>query len=519
MRDISRRRFLESAGAGALAAGISGACPPRRASHSRPNILLIIDDQHSPRALGWTGQTQVRTPHLDRLAQTSVCFSNAYSASPVCAPARHSIYTGRYVSEHGVLHNDRPMRDIPTMIAMLNSTGYTTANVGKMHNAPYHHRRDFQYVYHHEFFDTAGGISHYAPFLDQQIRQRGLRPDMWWNPEPGRINWLEHVHCIAGTHWLPEDITPERWITDRCMDFLRDQLEERPHNPFFLHASYFPPHHPHGPIAKYAEMYRPDEMELPPNFSQEKLDRWCTGRSRPAHMDADDLRFIRARYFGFVSQLDAEVGRLLQGLRELGLADNTVVIFVSDHGDMIGEHGRLWKDNMFDGSERVPLMIRWPGAARPRVDSTPVSHVDLAPTLLRAAGLEPPGDLPGRDLVPLLAERGSWDDRTIYAEYFAEPASKLMVRRCSHKLFAITPYGQWSDFRYSLYDLEADPWELENLADQPKHKPVMEDLKAKMDEMWRRQRRHLPERIPPPMPRSRYEITWPADPWEPVQPA
>ncbi len=168
----------------------------------RPNIVLIVDDQHNFRAGGWAGGSQVQTPSLDHLASQSVLFTNAYCNSPVCAPTRHTLYTGLYPSEHGVLCNDLPMRDgIPTLIAQLADAGYTTANIGKMHNCPYHHRRDFQYVLHHEFFVGDGGISHYGPYLRWELRRRGLKEGApWATPSPGLSNWLQDPQCIAGEH-------------------------------------------------------------------------------------------------------------------------------------------------------------------------------------------------------------------------------------------------------------------------------------------------------------------------------
>ena len=146
-----------------------------RFRHEKPNILFIICDQMSPRVMGWTGETEVKTPHLDDFSQLSYCFTNAYTTCPLCAPARHSLYTGVYPSHHWVLRNDMKMRkDITTIISMFNEKGYTTANIGKMHNAPYHNRRDFQYVLNHEFFIGSGGISHYAPYLQAEVKKRGI---------------------------------------------------------------------------------------------------------------------------------------------------------------------------------------------------------------------------------------------------------------------------------------------------------------------------------------------------------
>ena len=488
-------------------------------SAKRPNVVLIIDDQHSPRAMGYTGLTPVRTPNLDRLARGGVRFSAAYANSPVCGPARHSIYTGLYVSDHGVLRNDLPMADVPTMIAMLNRAGYTTANIGKMHNAPYHDRRDFQYVLNNEFFDTPAGISHYHAFLQSEIDGRGLVPDpSWWKAKPGTRSWLEHPRTLAGTHWLPEDVTPERWITEQSLEFVRDQLARRPEKPFFLHASYFPPHHPYGPIAKYAEMYDPAEMSLPPNFNREKLDAWCTGRNTPKSLSDDEVKWMLAHYYAFCTQLDAEVGVLLDGLDRLGVADNTIVIFLSDHGDMLGEHGMFYKGVMYEASVRTPFVIRWPGVTKARVVGTPVMHLDLVPTILRAAGIDVPENLPGRDLRPLLEGSDRWPERSVYSEYFTSRFVRLMIRRDNYKLMATGPYDRRGPMEYLLFDVVADPWEMNDLASDADHRDTLDAMRRELTSIWDRQQRGLPRQMPRVVPRSKYRIRWPADPWKPVEP-
>lgn len=519
MRDVSRRDFIRGTtiGGAALASGCAGL--GRRQRAERPNVLLIVDDQHSPRAMSWTGQTQVITPHLDQLASESVRFSNGYCNSPVCAPTRHTLYTGLYPSEHGVLHNDLPMHDVPTVTSLLNQAGYTTACIGKMHNAPYHHRRDFQYVLHHEFYLDAAGISHYAPYLAHSLKRRGIQPKPWSTPRSGRQTWLQHVDTIAFTmDRLPEDLTAERWTTDESLRFIRDQLRERPGQPFFLHASYFPPHHPYGPIPKYARMYDPDEMTLPPNYDREKLAAWCRGASTPDPMTDDNDRWMRAHYFAFCTQLDAEIGRLLDGLDGLGVAENTIVIFISDHGDLIGEHGMFYKGVMYDGSARVPFMIRWPGVSRPREVEAPVMHADLVPTILGAVGIEIPGHLPGRDLQPLLVRDNRWPDRPVYSEYFSRAASHFMIRQGPFKLIATAPYGRWEEFLYQLYNVDEDPWELNDLVSRTENRPTFARLSECLSSIWARQREFLPPEIPKVMPRSRYRIPWPANPWEPVYP-
>ncbi len=497
----------------------SGARTGAQESSSRPNVLLIIDDQHSPRAMGWTGQTQCITPSLDRLAAESVRFTGAYSNNPVCGPTRHCIYTGLYSSEHGVITNDVPMRGgIPTLMSQLNTAGYTTAIVGKMHNCPYHHRRDFQHCPNHEFFIDAAGISHYASFLNHELKERGIeRGEPWGRPREGRKNWLEDPEAVAGVNWVPEDLTAERWVTEESLNFIRGQQADRPDQPFFLHASYFPPHHPYRPIEKYARMYDPREIKLPPNFNREVLDRWSNAPNRPGPLTDDDVKRLIAYYYGFTTQLDAEIGRLLDGLDELGVVDNTIVIFTSDHGDMTSEHGEFYKGSMHEGSARVPFLMRWPGAHKPRDEDAPISHVDIPPTVLAAAGVEPDAHLPGRDLRPLIAGE-AWADRSIYSEFLMRlPFLHLMIRRGPHKLWATS--GRGGEVRYRLFNVVEDPWELRDLAEDPAHATTYRAMKDELAEQWRAQERHMPSEMPKAPKRFTYDIPWPADPWAQVEPA
>jgi len=506
--------------AACLGGHISFAAKPQ-SQNKRPNILFIINDQHNPRAMGYTHQSPVITPNLDRLATQGVRFTNAYCASPVCAPTRHSIYSGLYPSDHGVLSNDRPMHEgIPTMMSYLNLAGYTTANIGKMHNAPYHHRRDFQYVLHHEFYLGPAGISHYAPYLASELKKRGLTFKPWNAPAPG-LNWLQDVKTIAFTNdWLPEDLTPERWITDEALKFMRDQLAQRPNKPFFIHASYFPPHMPYGPIKKYADMYDPATMKLPKNFSRSKMNAWCRGGHKPANISDDEIKRWLACYYGFVTQLDAEIGRLLDGLDELGLADNTIVIFTSDHGDMLSEHGMFYKGVMYEGSARVPLIIRWPGMPKNKRESALVSHVDFMPTVLKAAGVTCDTKMEGMDLRPLLTgDRSAWQDRAVHSEFYSYlPFTHLMLRQGSYKLIASKHKPKKAKTKYELYDVDKDPWEMNDLTKDPAFATTFASMKKTMMSRWQRQKKKLPKAIPPAIKRSRYNITWPADPWEPVTP-
>ena len=510
---INRRNFIgkTAAAAGVLAA--DGSAFGYSKKEKRPNILFIINDQHNPRHMGWAGETEIKTPFIDQLASESVRFTNGYTNSPVCGPSRHCVYSGRYASEHHVLRNDVPMdSSCKTLMASLNEAGYMTANIGKMHNSPYHHRRDFQYVLNHEFYEDVAGLSHYATYARQQMRQRRLKARKWQVNDAG-LPWAKAPESTAFENdWRPEDISAEAWTTDECFKFMKDQKENRPDQPFFLHASFFPPHHPYGPLKKYADMYNAEDMELPPNFDEETLKKW----THPKGMDAEELKRFKALYFAFITQFDAEMGRLLQGLDDLGLKDNTIVVFVSDHGDMMGEHGKLYKGVMHEASARVPMLVRWPGI-QPREESRLASFIDFMPTFLAVAGVNPAGDLPGSDLRPLLENRPGWKNRAVFSEYNAVfPYLFQMWRKDDYKLMVTN--RRPNPPTYQFFNVKDDPYEMNDLINAPAQQERIAEFKEELRLHYETLAKKLPKEMPKRPPQGQYKTTWPTDPWQPVKP-
>lgn len=491
----------------------------------QPNIVFIYCDQMNPRAMGWTGQTEVKTPNLDAFSDMSYAFTNAYVTSPVCAPARHSVYTGVYPSRHWVLKNDMRMNEeYTTIMAMLNEEAYTTANIGKMHNAPYHHRRDFQYVLNHEFFVGPAGISHYDAYLRSELEKRGIKDYNPYKQVPEEKVWLQVKEGIANVNPLPEELIPEHWMTREALKFMDDQAAKRPNSPFFLHLSYFPPHHPYMPVKKYADRYleNMDELELPPNYDHERLQRWCkTGRMTPDSLSVADVKYFRALYFGFMSQLDAALGDLFAGMKDRGLLENTIIVFTADHGDNLGEHGLFYKGNMYEGSVRVPLMVYWPGhnLKERKIISDNVSQVDLVPTLLEAAGIVPPDYMAGRNMTPLLTGKESWEDHSVFSEYYSrnrEP-TQLMLRKGDYKFIynSDTESGAWETY---FYNIKEDPWEMNDLIEESDYGDIQMDfINELMNDYLKKMEEHAPPEMPEIVSRVTYDIDWPADPWKPVK--
>jgi len=488
---MNRREFLEKAAAGS--AGILGAAAgvPLVASTPRVraqeggdakamNFLIIITDQFSPRAMGVAGHKIVKTPNLDRLASQGVRFAHSYANTPICSPSRYTMMTGLHSTRTAVLTNEmKPNQNIKTLAHYFNEAGHQTCTVGKLHYIPYGELHGFQYALHHEFYITEAGISDYAPWLKQQLgdrydlkRQTGLRKG--WNFDP---------RGVANPCWVPLELSDAHWVTDRSVEWLSEIRDKR--KPFFLHASYFQPHHPYNPVAPFSYMYDPDDMELPPNYVDP------AGQGQFKRFTAADFKRTMAYYYGFISQVDYEIGRLLRALDNLGLSDDTCVVFLADHGDMMGEKGRLYKGLMYDGSAGIPMIIRHPSTPSPgMVVQDPVSIIDVAPTFLSLAGMQAQG-LQGRDMTNLLMGRESWKDNIVYSMDVRKDLSAplLMVRDERFKLII----GRNKALEF--YDMQNDPWEQHNLFPGRKSAPEFIRLKEKLDAFWAVESKLLPERV------------------------
>lgn len=491
------------------------------------NFIIIFDDQHNSKYMGWTGLGErIKTPNIDRLASESIAFTNAYSNYPVCAPARHSVYTGQYASRHGVINNDMELADsIPTMMEILADAGYTTANVGKLHFAPYNERHGFQYVLNHEFFADGGGISHFRPWLDREAEKTGLKAERYpqWSQTDPPGDWVHSVNSLGFEHDVPVELTSEHWVTDNSIAFIEEQLKQRTDKPFFLHSSYFAPHHPYG-VVKEFNTYKPKDMEIPPSWTEEKAEKFGKGYEKNElypPFSKEDYQKLKATYFGFITQLDFEIGRLLDYVdNNPDLAKNTVILFLSDHGDRMGEHGMLYKGGkgaMLEGSVGIPFMIRWPGQ-KPRMEKTPVSHIDIMPTFLAAAGINTDVDLPGINLKSLIESdetETTWDERTVYSEWLMPlPFRYLMARKGKYKFIADNSMGTFPDMQYELYNMETDTWEMNNLAYQPDFEAVVSEFKMSIMTHYNKQKNFLPEEMPSIIPRSKWDIQFPFKPWE-----
>ena len=449
---------------------------------SPTNVLLIMSDEHRPDALGCAGHPTVRTPAIDRLADEGTRFTSAYCSSPLCAPSRASFATGRYVSDVGFWDNATPYDGEPQSWGHhFGERDVDVTTVGKL--------------------DFEPGVD--DGFDDQRLAVHRETPDvngLYREPPIQRENARDRI-LSAGPDDDPWYRDREDAKTEEAIDILESKSESRDDAPWVLAVNYILPHFPLEVASEYYERYPPDEMDLPLDYPAaddhpilEELRNHFDGREVPE----DALRRTRAAYYGLTTALDDYVAQLLDALDRLGLADDTLVIYTSDHGEPLGDHGIWWKCCMYEPSVSVPLVARGPEVEAESVVDAPTSLLDLVPTMAEAVGVAPDPAWRGQSLLPILTgERDADPDRAVFSEYHAHGTSRgmFMLRRGRYK------YIYYPDNPDQLFDLEADPAELTNLADDPAYGDRREALEAALkdvvnpNEVDRRARRDQRRRL------------------------
>jgi len=393
---------------------------------SRPNILFVLVDQLCARWLPVYGHPISRTPHLDRFAAESTVFERAITTSPVCTPYRGCLLSGRYPSQTGILRNGQSYpADAPSLADQLNAAGYTTRYVGKWHlsGAPQENR--------------------WVP----PNQRAGFQRFIGWESH--------HIDHHAGLIWRDDPHEPIEMPgheTDALTDIALHELTHAANdpNPFFMFLSYQAPHPPCAPPPEFLELYRDHDLCIEANADGAA---WYDMPNWNADYDAATFRRL---YFGEISHLDAAFGRLLRRLDELNLHENTLVVFTSDHGEMAGAHGLFGKGVMFEESLHVPLIARAPAQATGRTTSQLAATVDLMPTLLDYAGVDPPQAAEGDSLKGQIEGDAAIHDRIVISEY-----QNFCATTQSWKLATegrtLKPAA--------LYDIGGDPYELDNRLD------------------------------------------------------
>ena len=431
-----------------------------------PNLLIIMSDEHAPMFSSPYGHPLVQTPNLDRLAEDGITFTNAYCNSPLCMPSRMSFMTGKYIHHIAAWDNATPLAsDEITWAHLLRAAGYDVALAGKQH------------------FDGPDQLHGFRTQLARDLhaeRQHALTD--WENgTPPAKRPWQGLAQACPGT---TEEIEVDDLAETAALEYLREAARKQ--QPWALNVSFIAPHFPLVVPQRFWNLYPLDEIDMP-TMPEGHLENQHPVYQRMRRMfgcvdfPEELVRRGRAGYYGLITYLDEKIGRLLTALEETGQAENTVVIYTSDHGEMNGEHGMWRKSNFYEASARVPLQIRLPGhpQAGKRIDSV-VSLVDVTATLVDLANAPLLGQPDGDSLIPLIQGTASDWKNFAFSEYLAHGVARPM---------AMLRHGRYK-FNYSLgdapelYDIVEDPGEFHNLADEPAYQATREELEAQLLKDW-----------------------------------
>lgn len=477
----------------------------------RPNILWYCTDQQRHDTIHRLGNEHINTPVLDSLTETGTAFTRAYTQSTICTPSRASFLTGRYPATHHVHRNGNAyFPDTETLVTkLLADADYDCGLIGKLHLSSAAHRlekrpaadgyRFFQWS-HHPNPDYPEGHD-YADWL---AHEKGVDPVSLYgglqeNIGPG----------------VPGELHQTTWCSEMAIRFIREERQ----GPWLLSVNPFDPHPPFDPPQEYLDRYNPEELPYP-MFQESDLEhqkhfcgidqqtRHAQNPYQPANTEpnsevtrgdmgsvppaAYDARMVKACYYAMIEQIDEQLGRIISVLKETGQYENTIIVFTSDHGELLGDHGLIYKGcRFYEGLTHVPLIISWPAAVTANVASHAlVELVDLAPTLLEAAGETVPAYMQGTSLLPLLQGRADSDHHkdSVISEYHGAVGGPAMPDQ--------THGFMYFDGRYKvciyeghdvgeIYDLDADPGEFCNLWFAPEHSELKADL------LWRAAQRYL----------------------------
>jgi arylsulfatase A-like enzyme len=466
-RAYRRRDFLGLIGGAVASLALKPFALHGRESGPRPNLILILGDDWGHMDLGVAGHPLLKTPHLDRLAREGVHFTRAFTPNPICTPSRAALLTGQDNWTNGCWFFGMPIRLQSRQFAqLLSEAGYETFYTGKWHNDGRPSQRGF----------TSGKYI------------GGGGPGAGGHPKP-------MVTDFGGTNKRQIERFDSELFTDAAVEFLE---AHRPGGkPFLLFVSYMTPHDPWTPPGEYATLYPPEDIPLPVNFMPRPMNGsqpfqyfgdWHGANLRdeqqmvPFPRTPEGVRDVRRRYYGTITHDDAQIGRILIALDRKHLADDTLVVFLADHGISLGAHGISGKQTMYEESIRLPLIMRYPRLKRGGATNTDmVSLIDIFPTLCEAAGVEVPASVEGKSLLgPYRGE--PWDREQIFASFVSPQQHRLNIRCIRTRRYKLIHHLTTDEIE--LYDLESDPHELSNLAGSQRMEAVQKELAARLA-AWR----------------------------------
>jgi choline-sulfatase len=453
---------------------------------SRPNVLIIMSDQHSKHVLGAYGNDIIRTPNLDRLAAGGMRFDNCYCPAPLCVPSRMSFMTGKTPSQNRVWGNrDSLDSNIPTWAHALGAVGYETTIVGRMHFVGPDQRHGFSNRAQRTYFG--------APYFGTHPAGAPLFKDI-----PPITSGQDRAAVEVSGYGRTTYQAFDDLVTDSTAKYLEQQGSNGSDQPFAAVAGFVLPHCPFfAPKELFDYYYKRVDVPIPTEDElrgePEAIRNFKQVARIEEPIDPDRIRIARAAYFGLVEYVDTQVGRILGTLERSGLAENTLVIYTSDHGEMGGEHGCWWKSTYYEGSVGVPLIASMPGTIPAGTSSDAVCNLyDIGPTVIDIAGGDALPDIEGRSLARTLttSHDPDWENET-FAELTHEGIPSRMIRRGPWKL-----YRYDDDTQPALFNLDTDPDEHTNLGEIAQYADVRTDLLERLAHGWNPQeiRRVMAER-------------------------
>jgi arylsulfatase A-like enzyme len=444
----------------------------------RPNVLLIYTDQQRWDTIAAGGHPLVKTPNLDRLAGEGVLFNNCFANHPVCMPSRQSMLSGRYGETVGCVWNGIEMpEDIPCIHNIIGPYGYHTANIGKLHFRN-HSNRDHRLPHPTYGFDTMilsdepgcyddayiKWVARHDPDAVEDCRCDTSPAHSYGPPRRVHPRGAKTPYVFDG----PEHLTHTAFVAEETCDFIRRHA----HEPFFCIAGIYAPHAPLNPPRRFVDMYDVGQMSPPHRNEGEGTD-----------LSDEQWRKVKAYYYALISHVDDQVGRMLRTLDECGLAEDTVVLFTSDHGEMLGDHGVTGKCAPEDSSSRVPLVVRYPRrVAEPGAQPEAIIEaVDIAPTIVDWCGVQVPPYVQGRSF-RTLCEGGDYEPRDSAYISLRIPLGEAVRALRTHEFLYVMPSPRtgYQGRPEQLFDLRGDPHQLTNVAGEDGYQEDLARLRHRL---------------------------------------
>ena len=434
--------------------------------NERNNVLIIHADQHRYDCIGAYGNNDIKTPHIDKLAEDGVIFNSSFCSHPVCTPSRYSLLTGLYVHQHlGLTNHSTLPSGLPKLPQILKDNNYKTTAVGKMHFTPTYLDIGFDKMIlaeqhgpgryeddYHEFLKE-NKLCDKIDIIDQVEEFRETASENYWDTYGSEVSDLEEKYHST------------TWIADNAMSIIQDWTV----NGNMMMLGFIKPHHPFDPPAPWNKMYDPELLCSLPGWTDDLLS-YDDGKN---YFDFNGLtekkyKSVLSNYYASISQIDFQIGRIIDLLKAKGLYDNTMIIYTSDHGDYMGYHHRLLKSYaMFEPLVKVPLIVKYPNSQHSNtIDERLVNNIDVAPTVLSTVGIDIPETMDGLNLLNIDIENNF---------VFAEQDTEYMVRSKSKKLLLHPDIN-----RCMFFDLLKDPHELINLYSVEKYQTEIQSFKNKL---------------------------------------